>query len=34
MVRQLFTGSLNGPKYSGVVSWMPYEISWNMCRCD
>src|SRR6185436_5561579 len=34
MVRQLCTGSVYGPKYSGAVSWMPYEISWNMCRCD
>src|SRR5678815_219851 len=34
MVRQLWTGSVNGPKYSGFVSWMPYEISWNMWRCD
>ena len=23
-----------GPKYIGAVSWMPYEISWNMWRCD
>ena len=34
MVRQLCTGSVYGPKYSGCVSWMPYEISWNMWRCD
>ena len=23
-----------GRSTSGCVSWMPYEISWNMCRCD
>ena len=34
IVRQLCTGSVYGPKYIGCVSWMPYEISWNMCRCD
>src|ERR1044072_1228035 len=34
MVRQLCTGSVYGPKYIGAASWMPYEISWDMCRCE
>src|SRR4051812_26555718 len=34
MVRQLATGSSKGPRMSGCRSWMPYDASWYMWRCD